>query len=162
MKQQLISRWNAFSKKEQHVLMALALLMFCLIAYAYAWIPVQHGRQRLAQIIPEKQEKLMLMRTQAADIESLRGQQYKLSHAEAGALKATIAVSAKFHGLVPSYSEQSNDSQISLNLSKVNFDTWIKWVESLQSQHQVRVLSCHIVPMSAGQVRVEAVFSAFE
>jgi general secretion pathway protein M len=162
MKQQIIARWNALSKKEQVLLMALTLFMLCLLVYAYAWIPVQHGRQRLTQVIPEKQGKLMLMRVQAAEIESLRGQQYKLLHAEAGALKATIEVSAKYHGLVPSYSAQSDDEKLSLTLSKVGFDTWIKWVESLQSQHQVRLRSCHIVSLPSGQINIEAVFSAFE
>jgi len=165
MKQQVMMRWNSFSSKEKRLLIVLALVMLSLCFYAFIWLPVQHGRERLAKIIPEKQVKLMLMRSQAADIEHLRGQQNKLIRGASGALKAAVEVSAKFHGLIPSYnkSEQTSESQLSLTLTQVSFDSWIKWVESLQSQNHVRVKSCRIIPEGqSGQVRVEAVFAAFE
>lgn len=169
MKQQLIARWNTFSGKEKRILAVIALVMLCLLFYAFIWLPVQHGRERLARAIPEKQVKLMLMRSQAADIERLRGQ-YKSLTATAGALRAAIEVSAKFHGLVPSYKEvvanndaAKNNTQLALTLTQVGFDTWVKWVESLQSQSHVRVQSCRITPEGVvGQVKIEAVFTAAE
>lgn len=169
MKQQLIARWNTFSGKEKRILAVIALVMLCLLFYAFIWLPVQHGRERLARTIPEKQVKLLLMRSQAADIERLRGQ-YKSLATSTGALKASIEVSAKFHGLVPSYKEAvaindagKNNIQLALTLTQVGFDTWVKWVESLQSQNHVRVQSCRILPAGiAGQVKVEAVFTAAE
>lgn len=162
--QQLIARWNTFSSKEKRILTILALVTLCLLFYAFAWLPVQHGRERLAQIIPEKQAKLLLMRSQATDIERLRNQ-YKSLTASADALKAAVEVSAKFHGLVPSYKDAvaNNNTQLALTLTQVSFDAWIKWVESLQSQNHVRVQSCHITPIgTAGQVKVEAVFTVAE
>lgn len=170
MKQQLLARWNAFSSKEKRILSALGLVLAGLLFYAFVWQPVQHDRQRLLLIIPEKQAKLALMRSQAADIERLRGQ-YKALNTNAGALKAAIAVSAKFHGLAPNYKdiyknnnfEKHNDRQISLTLTQLSFDAWVKWIESLQGQHHVRVQSCRITTEGAlGQVRVEAVFAAVE
>ncbi len=170
MKQQLISRWNAFSIKEKRILTILALAGFCLMFYAFVWLPVQHGRERFAQSIPDKQAKLLLMRSQAADIESLHNQ-YKSLGASADALKAAIEVSAKYHGLVPIYKEatvnkdlvNTNKTQLALTLTQVSFNAWIKWVESLQSQNHVRVQSCHITPEGlAGQVKVEAVFTAVD
>lgn len=170
MKQQLIARWNSFTNQEKRILSALALLVLCLLFYAFVWQPVQHGRERLALAIPSKQAKLILMRSQAADIERLRNQ-YKSLNASVGALKAAIEVSAKFHGLTPSYkdavknnySEKNNGHQLGLTLAQVSFDVWVKWVESLQSQNQVRVQSCRIIPTATlGQVKVEAVFTAAE
>lgn len=165
MKQQLIMRWNTFSSKEQSLLLALALIMLSLLFYAFVWLPVVHGRERLTKIIPEKQAKLMLMRSQAADIEQLRGQQKKLLNGSANALRATVEVSAKFNGLLPSYTQSSNtdSSQLAVSLAQVNFDTWVKWAESLQSQNHVRVKSCRITPAGLpGQVKVEAVLTALE
>jgi len=170
MKQQLMARWNSFSSKEKRILSTLALVMLGLIFYAFVWLPVQHGRERLALTIPEKQAKLLLMHSQAADVERLRGQ-FKSLGASNDALKAAIAVSAKFHGLVPNYNDAAtnnklstnSNSQLALTITQVNFDTWLKWVESLQSQNHVRVKSCHITPTSvAGQVKVEVVFAAAE
>ncbi|MEI8363372.1 MAG: type II secretion system protein M [Betaproteobacteria bacterium] len=170
MKQQLMARWNSFSSKEKRILSILAFVILGLIFYAFVWLPVQHGRERLALTIPEKQAKLLLMRSQAADIALLRTQ-YKSLGVSAGALKAAIEVSAKFHGLVPSYGDavarshsvKNSDDQLVLTLTKVSFDTWVKWVESLQSQSHVRVKSCRITPEGiAGQVKVEAVFTTAE
>src|ERR1039457_3753547 len=161
MKEQLLARWNAFSSKEKTILTLLALAVLCLLFYAFIWLPVQQGRERLQREIPEKQTKLLLMRAQAADIERLRGQ-YKLLRGAPDGLKATIDVSAKFHGLAPRYPspEKSSDpSRLEIALTQISFDTWIKWVESLQSQNHVRVQSCRITPdVADGQVRVEAVF----
>ena len=170
MKQDLILRWNAFSNQEKRILNAIALIVVCLIFYAFVWQPVEHGRERYAKSIPDKKAKLLLMRAQAADIETLRNQ-YKLLGASADALKAAIAVSAKHHGLVPIYEDatlnkrlvKNDKTQLALTLTQVNFNTWIKWVESLQSQNHVRIQSCHISPDGlAGQVKVEAVFTAAE
>ncbi len=170
MNQALIARWNSFSSQEKRILSTLAVVTLCLIFYAFAWLPVQHGRERLAKVIPEQQAKLLLMRTQAADIERLRSL-YKALGASTGALKAAIQVSAKMQGLTPSYNEASAsnisaknaDKQLAITLTQVSFDSWLKWVESLQSQNHVRVVSCRITPTGiAGQVKVEAVFSAAE
>lgn len=169
MKQQLIARWNSFSAREKHILALLALVMLCLSFYAFVWLPVQQGRARLARTMPEKQARLLLMRSQAAEIERLRGQ-YKSIQGTASGLKAAIEVSAKFHGLVPNYPapEKNNDrqrlgkNQLEITLTQLNFDTWIKWLESLQNQNHIRVLSCRIIPAGAAQIRVEAVFTASE
>ncbi len=170
MKQELIMRWNAFSNQEKRILIALASLVVCMIFYAFVWQPVQHGRERFAKSIPDKETKLLLMKAQAADVETLRNQ-YKSLGASAEALKAAIAVSAKHHGLVPIYEDASenknlikNDKiQLALTLTQVSFNTWIKWVESLQSKNHVRIQFCRISPASLpGQVKVDAVFIAAE
>lgn len=165
MKQQLTARWEAFSRKEKNILLVLALAMLGLLLYAFVWLPVQQGRERLTQDIPMQQSKLLLMRSQAADVERLR-RQHKQLHATANGLKAAVEVSAKFHGLTPRYpvADKGGDPlKLEVALSQVSFATWIKWVESLQSQNHVRVLSCHITPDgAAGQIQVEAVFAAAE
>ena len=165
MKDQLIARWRAFSSKEQSILMALSLIMLVLLIYAFLWLPVQHGRERLSRVLPEKKLKLMMMRSQAGDIESLRRQFNEIS-SHAGGLKAAIEVSAKVNGLTPTFSPaaQNNDAnRLAIVLTQVSFDNWLKWVESLQSQHHVRVQSCKITPNAPpGLVNIDAVFTALE
>lgn len=165
MKDQLIARWGVFSSKEQSILTALLLIMLCLLIYAFVWLPVQHGRERLSRVLPEKKVKLMVMRSQADDIEHLRGQFNEIrSHADG--LKAAIEVSAKLNGLMPTYVpnvQNSDAKRLAVVLTQVSFDAWLKWVESLQSQHHVRVQSCKITPSaSRGLVNIDAVFTALE
>lgn len=162
MKELLLARWDALSNQEKAILASLALVVLCLMFYAFLWLPVQRGSERLTRDIPVKQAKLLLMRAQAADIERLRGQ-YKLLSGSPNGLKAAVEVSAKFHGLAPHYPTQAKGSGLEIVLNQTSFDIWIKWAESLQSQNRVRVKSCRITPEgAAGQVRVEAVFTASE
>ena len=164
MKDQLIARWRAFSTKEQSFLTALLLIVLCLIFYAFLWLPIQHGRERLTRVIPEKKTKLLIMRSQAADVERLRGQFENIRN-HSGGLKAAIAVSAQLNGLkLSATTAQNNDERnLKVTLSQVSFDAWLKWVESLQSQHYVRVLSCQVMSSATrGLVNIEAVFTVME
>ena len=173
----LIPRWNNFSSKEKLLLSALAALTMFFMLYAFAWLPVQHGRERLAQIIPEKQSKLMQMQVQAADIEKLR-QQYKLVRSTADGLKAAVEVSAKVHGIALQYAPptnaadgtdagagagSSNANELAILLNPISFDAWVTWVGFLQSENRVRIQSCRITPTTvAGQIKVEATLAAVE
>lgn len=163
MKDLFIARWRQFSPKEQSILTALLFLTLSLLLYAFVWIPVQQGRERLGWLIPEKKAKLLVMRSQAADIEGLRGQ-FNSVRSQSGGLKAAVEVSAKLNGLILIYapSAQNNDvSRLEVTLKQVTFDAWLKWVESLQTQHHVRLQSCRIRPdASRGLVNIDAVFTA--
>jgi len=165
MKTQLLARWSGFSDKEKHISMALALIIFCLLLYTFVWLPVQQGRERFTKSIPEKQAKLLLMRAQAAEIEQLRSQ-FKSVRSSASGLKAAVEVSAKFHGLSPTYPDaaKGNDiTQLNVALTSVSFNAWVKWAESLLNQNHVRIQSCQLIPTGAdGQVKVEAVLTASE
>lgn len=164
MKDQLLARWQAFSTKEQSFLTTLLIATLCLVFYAFIWLPVHHGRERLSGLIPEKKTKLMVMRSQAADVERLRGQ-FNNIRSQSGGLKAAIAVSAQVNGLKLSYATAANNDERNLKVSlmQVSFDAWLKWVESLQTQHHVRVQSCQITPSaSRGLVNIEAVFTVME
>ena len=165
MKDELIARWRTFSSKEQSILTALLFITLCLLLYAFVWLPVQHGHERLSRVIPEKKAKLILMRSQAADIEGLRGQ-FSAIRSQSGGLKAAVEVSATVNGLMPTYAppaQNSDASRLEVTLKQVSFDAWLKWIESLQSQHHVRVQSCRITPSaSRGLVNIDAVFTALE
>lgn len=165
MKDQLITRWSTFSSKEQSMLIALLFITLCFLLYAFVWQPVQSSRERLIRMIPEKKAKLILMRSQAAEIEGLRGQ-FNFIRIHSGGLKAAVEVSAKVNGLMPTFAptvQNSEANRLEVTLNKVRFDAWLKWAESLQSQHHVRVLSCRISPsVSRGLVNIDAVFTVLE
>lgn len=164
MKDQLTARWLAFSQKEQYFLKVFAFLLLCAVLYALVWLPVQQGRQRLEQAIPEKKAKLILMRSQAEDIERLRGL-FKSVRTTSASVKAIVEISAKLNAISPIYPQTSasDDKQIEITLTQVNFDTWLKWLESLQTQYHIRVQFCQIMPSaSRGLVNINAVLRASE
>ncbi len=164
MKDQLIARWLAYSQKEQYFLKVFAFLLLCTVFYALLWLPVQQGRTRLEQVIPEKKAKLIQMRLQAQDIERLRGQ-FKSVRSTSASVKAIIDFSANLNAMTPVYTNTSpNDGkQIEITLTQVNFDNWLKWLESLQSQYHIRVQFCQIMPSaSRGLVNINAVLTTPE
>ncbi len=165
MKDQLIARWRAFSTQEQLFLSALLFIVLCLFLYAFIWLPVQHGHERLSRIIPEKKTKLLLMRSQAADVARLRGQFNNIRN-QSGGLKAAIAASAQVKGLNLSYAPtapNSDERNLKVSLKQVSFDAWLKWVESLQSQHHISMQTCQITPsVLRGKVNIDAVFTAMD
>ena len=165
MKDLLIARWRGFSTKEQSILAGLFFVILCLLIYAFVWLPVQQGQERLNRIIPDKKNKLNLMRSQAADVERLRGQ-FNSIRTNKGGFKSLIDVSAKVNGLTLNFLpdiENSDANLLKITLSKVNFDAWFKWIEILQNQYHVRVESCQIKPSELrGLVNIEVIFNAAE
>ena len=162
MKEQLIARWLAFSQKEQFFLKILSFFLLCALFYALVWLPLQQGRIRLERVIPEKKAKLTLMRSQAQDIERLRGQLKFVNNTN---IKSIVEISAKLNAITPVYPQNSTstDKQIEITLTQVNFDTWIKWLDSLQSQYHIRVKFCQVLPSpSRGLVNINAVLAASE
>ena len=162
MIEQLIARWHTFSQKEQNSLKVLAFFLSCTLFYALAWLPVQQSRIRLEREIPEKKAKLILMRSQAQDIERLRGQLKFVNNTN---IKSIVEISAKLNAITPVYPQNSTstDKQIEITLTQVNFDTWIKWLDSLQSQYHIRVKFCQVLPSpSRGLVNINAVLVTSE
>ena len=165
MKDLLVARWSRFSTKEQSILTTSFIILLFLLIYAYIWLPVEQGRERLSRLIPDKKNKLIVMRSQAAEVERLRGQ-FNSVRSNTGGLKSVIEASAKVSGLILNYPpaiESSDANRIKITLSGVNFDAWLNWVETLQNQYHVRVQACQIKPSATrGQVNIEAVFIAAE
>jgi len=165
MKDLLIARWHGFSNKEQSILAVLFFVILCLLIYAFIWWPVQHGRERLNRVIPDKKSKLMLMQSHAREIERLR-EQFNSIKINNGGLKSLIEVSAKVNGLTLNHvpdTENFDANLLKITLSQVSFDAWFKWIESLQSQYHVRVQTCQIKPSELrGLVNIEVTFIAVE
>ena len=163
MKKLVIDRWREFSQKEQVFLGVFGFILLIFFFYAYAWLPTQQATEKFAKEIPKKAAQLNLMKLQAAEIESKRSE-FHLSKTSKEGLNASVERSAKAQGIVLNkITDQPNavGNMLHAQITALSFDTWVKWIESLQANQGIRLISCVIRPnLKAGEVNVDAVLGA--
>jgi type II secretory pathway component PulM len=163
MKQLVIDRWQGFSQKEQVFLGVFGSMTLIFFLYAYAWLPTQQASEKFAKELPKKAAQLNLMKLQAAEIESKRSQ-FHLTRTSKEGLKASVERSAKAQGILLDQLTDQPDPvghMLHVQISTLSFDTWVKWIEGLQANQGIRVISCVISPnVKAGEVKVDAVLGA--
>jgi len=163
MKQLVIDRWQGFSQKEQVFLGVFGSMTLIFFLYAYAWLPTQQASEMFAKELPKKAAQLNLMKLQAAEIESKRSQ-FHLTRTSKEGLKASVERSAKAQGILLDQLTDQPDPvghMLHVQISTLSFDTWVKWIEGLQANQGIRVISCVISPnVKVGEVKVDAVLGA--
>jgi hypothetical protein len=163
MKQLVIDRWEGFSQKEQIFLGLFGLILLTFFLYAYVWLPAQQASEKFSKEIPKKAAQLNLMKLQASEIESKRSE-FHLSRTSKDGLKASVERSAKAQGILLDQLTDQPDpvgNMLHVQISTLSFDTWVKWIEGLQANQGIRVISCVISPnVKAGEVKVDAVLGA--
>lgn len=155
-------KWQSTPINDLRVYKLLAIIVSLAFVYAFIWLPSNHTRLRLAQELVKKKTQLQQMQAQVAQIHALQSA-IKLSHSNAQGLQTALESSAKLHGMTSSISKiQLNEAgEANISWPKVNFDSWISWVNALQREHQIRVLNAHITALSnTNIVQVDATFSA--
>ncbi|MBC7787617.1 MAG: type II secretion system protein M [Methylophilaceae bacterium] len=154
--------WHNAPNNDRRIYMLLAVVVGLAFIYAFIWLPSNHARLRLAQEVIEKESQLQLMQAQVMQVQALQSA-VKLSHSNAQGLQTALESSAKLHGLTSNISkiQLNEEGAVDINLPKVNFDSWISWVNALQTEHQIRALNAHIAALgNTSLVQVDATFSA--
>lgn len=154
-------KWQNVPANDRRIYTLLGVIFGLAFMYAFIWLPSNHARVRLDKEIVEKKYQLKKMQAQVMQIQAIQNA-VKLSHSNKKGLQSVLESSALTYGI------KSNISKIQLNekgvanvvLPKVNFDNWIKWVNALQTEHQIRLLSAHIANLgNTNMVQVDATFS---
>jgi len=158
MKTLICDKWQSLTQNEQKIAGGLVVVVALLLIYSLLWAPGQKARQRLAIAIPQKQAQLALMKQQAGEIAALQSAS-SIAISNPQNLKATIENSARLYKLAESsfQLEASQDGSMALSLDAVKFNTWIAWMQALQSERHIRLERCQVEPgQFADTVRVKA------
>ena len=164
MKPWIQDKWQSLTLNEQRIAGGLLTVLALLLIYGLLWAPGQKARQRLAISVPEKQAQLALMKLQANEIAALRSAS-GIVMTNPQNLKTTIENSARLHKLADSslLLEPVQDNSVALSLGAVKFNTWIAWIQALQTEHQIRLERCTVEPGEfAGTFRVKATLIGIE
>ena len=153
-------RWQALSSQEKLIASGLSALIGLVLVYAMIWLPGQHARQRLSISLQQKQAQLAQMKIQAAQITDLQ-QAVNLAQSHPQDLKAVVSASAKLHNISGKIGAielaQGGGLGISMN---VGFAEWVSWLDTLQSEHHIRVERCHIERADNGNANINATLIA--
>lgn len=163
MKSILLQRWRAFSKNEKMFLSIISAIFALLFLYAFVWAPINQGRERLSIAISRQNGSLLTMKSQAAEIESRR-KHYKLSAQSIANLQTFLSVSAKTHGITVesvTVGSKLGSHAVDLSIKQIDFNTWVTWLDALQSEDGIRLAACTIRPAGIpGKVMLNATLVA--
>ena len=154
-------KWQNVPANDRRIYIMLSIIIGISFIYAFIWLPSSNARVRLEREIVEKKYQLKKMQAQAVQVQALQNA-VKLSHSNAQGFRNVLEDSAKLYGMTSSISkiQQNEKGATNVGLPKVNFDTWIRWVNALQTEHQIRLLSAHVAVLgNSNMVQVDATFS---
>lgn len=165
MKNILLQRWRALSKKEQLFLGISSAVFALLFLYAFLWAPIDQGRARLAAEILRQNNSLLEMQSQAAEIERRRNH-YRLSAQSIDSLQTLLVASAKSRGITLdnlTAASKSGNNAVDFSIKQIDFNSWVTWVDALQSEDGIRLTACTLKPAGKpGQITLDASFAARE
>jgi general secretion pathway protein M len=133
------SYWNSLQPRERRVLIAGAVALFLLIAYAGIWEPYRSGLQELRESVVEKRELRTWMQQAANEIQRLRGIKGRGGNGGAkssGSLLALVDSTARGNQLGDALKRIQPDGQDAVRvwLEEAKFDDVLRWFESLRRQ----------------------------
>jgi general secretion pathway protein M len=159
MKERLQQFWTQASPRERWLIGGGFGLLLVVLLVFYVGQPIVRDRQKLRANLPQLRASAELMRLNAAEVVRLK----TLSASAAlpnGGIRGAVEESSAAFKLRDSMSQVSveGDGRISISMTTVSFDNWVRWLGHLQEQYRIRLESCRVDALpQPGMVRVKAV-----
>ena len=147
--------WDARSETERHVLAALAFAAGAVVLYAFAWLPLERARTRLAEEVPRLRASVALLEREAEAVARLKSMPPRaVSQAPLSALAGSASP-------LPGASVAAlDDRRVRVTGADIGFTALLDWLAATRASHGLRVESARLesLPM-AGRVRAELVLT---
>ena len=156
--EQIRQFWRRLSAREQVIVGAGAGLLVIVLLVFYVWQPLEKERARLRASLPKLRIAAQQMRVDAVAVPKLKSTAKPVPLA--GGLREIVEQTASAHGLQVSQASLEGNGKLNITLAAVPFDSWVKWLATLQAQHAIRLNTCRIDGLpQPGMVKVQAVLS---
>lgn len=134
-----IAQWQKLAPRERRRATGAGIILLLVFAYAGLWLPFQRDLARLRQLVPAESERLVWMRTQAAQVGALRAR-VPLAQSP-GDLPAFVERSATAYGIRAHITRLEPDgaTAIRLTVANIGFNDLVRWLDELQQQGGLRV-----------------------
>jgi type II secretory pathway component PulM len=156
----LLTVWRESSARERTAVLAASGLALAAALYGFLWDPGLAARKSLAVSLPQLRAQLEDMRRQRTEVAALRKE---LAAAPRQADLATLLRASAAQSPFGSALERIDalpDGKVRVQAASVPFGAWLSWIESLQRQHGIRVVTSRINALEQpGLVRVDASFA---
>jgi general secretion pathway protein M len=148
------------SPRERQVLAVGGALAIVLVVLAFAWLPLERSRARLARELPGLRASVATMRAQAQEVRQLRTLPVRDAAASAP-LSTLIASGTLAQGLPGARVSTLDAKRLKLAVDDASWTRLVEWLASVQSAHGLAVDSATAEALAApGRVRAEIVLAA--
>ena len=161
MKERSQQFWQQASPRERWLIGGGFGLLLVVVLIFYVWQPVGRDRQKLRATLPQLRANAEQMRLNAAEVVRLKTLPSSAALPNGG-IRGAVEASAAAFKLRDSISQVSveSDGRISISMSTVPFDNWVRWLGHLQEQYRIRLESCRVEALpQPGMVRIKAVLA---
>jgi type II secretory pathway component PulM len=141
------------SEREMRTIVSLAWIAAFVLAYAFAWLPLERTRNRLERELPVLRASVESMQQQADAAKKLRAMPPSASQQAA---VSTLAATPPAGAQVTAVDLQ----RVRLTAADAAFTTLLEWIVAAQASHGLRVESAHVDALpSPGRVKAEFLLS---
>ena len=151
--------WQNLLPRERWIIAGGGGLLCLALLYAYLWLPLHQQRQKLQASLPQLRIQAMQLQTARDEVLRLKIQVGTVAR-QILPLQQALTTSAAAQGLTLQKVEMSGEHSALLLLENVAFDDWLRWLNVLQTQHGLHLLTAEISRIEqAGRVTIQATVS---
>lgn len=158
----LARAWNERSEGERRALGLLAAVAAIALLAAFAWLPMERARARLARDLPALRASIALLERDAAEVARLRAMPVPAptaSSATAGP-QSLAALATNGGGLAGAQIAVLDAKRVRVSGPDIGWQALLEWLGSAEATHAMRVESARLDALAApGRVRAELVLS---
>jgi general secretion pathway protein M len=144
----LIERYYELSRRDQVMLLVLAIALLLYLLYQAAWRPLAAANQRLAQSNAVLRESAQTTATLAAELRVLRDRGDNSANTSRESLAQLIDRTAAARQLSMSRFQPGSTGDVQIRFDGSSFDEILRWLHQLESEG-VTVRDLSIVPGAA-------------
>jgi len=136
--------FESLDPRERRMLIIGSALLGVMLFYVLVWEPLEHGVETLRKSNAEQRTQLQWMQQAVAEVKQLRGSSGRPAQLAKGqSLLAAIDRAARSNQLGDALKRVQPDGseRARVWLENAGFDQLVRWVDSLQRQQGVRVVS---------------------
>jgi len=156
----ILAAWRSRAPRERLILGGIGAFAALTLVVAFAWLPMERSRARLAKDLPALRASVAEMHEQAARVKRLKSAPPKATAAEPLAVAALAASPAFLRGI-----DGAKATALDANRVRIAFDdaAWARvaaWIAQAEAEHRLAVESARVDALATvGRVRGEIVLA---
>ncbi len=152
--------WTARSPRERAILAAVAAIAAIALFFAFAWLPLERSRTRIAASLPGLRASVAEMRVQADEARALRAMPAAAA-ASATPLATLVSSGALAQGLPEARVSALDARRVQLSVDDASWTRLVEWIAATNAAHGLAVDEATVEALPAtGRVRASLVLAA--
>lgn len=158
MKARLQQFWKQASPQERWLVGGGFGLLLVVVLVFYVWQPLVRDRQKLRAYLPQLRINAEQVRLNATEVGKLKALPPSaiLPNGDIRGVIETSAAAFKLRESLEHTNVEGNE-RISIAMTQISFDSWVRWLGHLQQQYRIRLESCQVEALpQPGLVNIKA------